>query len=234
MKFTQKQKEWDKQNNKYIFYPRVYSDFYCSLVEWEKLGRGKDSFMYQVREKIANDCPELCNEHCYRHNGCDCKRIPSLDRTGIRDSIDSAIYSGKIIKMVIKLITHKEAKVLFDCHKGAIKFVIISFPDYEMPNIIVIIDEYGASSTNYTLIKCIDAIYKTLQDKLTDWYSNYLHKFYNTNYDRYFYMSREDSIGDWTQFKGLWNWKDVFHKKDERIKNNIIIDYNTDEKLITV
>ena len=232
MKFTQKQKEWDNENNKYIFYPRIYSDFYCSLTEWKKLGREKDNFMYQIREKIAKDFPELCNEQNYKYGYK--QQIPSLDRTGIRDSTYSAIYSAKIIKKAIELITHKEAKVLFDCHKGAINFVIISFPDYEMPNIIVIIDEYSCSSTNYTLIKCIDAIYKTLQDKLTDWYTNYLHKLYNTNYDRYFYVSREDDIGDWKQFKGLCNWNDVFHKKNERIENNIIIDYNTDEDLITV
>ena len=102
MKFTQKQKEWDNENNKYIFYPRIYSDFYCSLTEWKKLGREKDNFMYQIREKIAKDFPELCDDYNYK-GGCK-QQIPSLDRTGIRDSTYSAIYSAKIIKKAIELI----------------------------------------------------------------------------------------------------------------------------------
>lgn len=230
MKFKQT-RELDP-TKKYVYYRREYTDFYCSISEWAKLGRGKSNFIYQLRTEIANNNKSLTKyNNAFYYDGT--PKL-SLDRTGIRDSYDSAIYSGTIIKEAIKLVTHSEPNIVFDSHKGIIKFVIISFPNKEMPNIVVIINEYSCSSTNYTIMKCLDAIYKTLQDKLTDYYNGYLKKYYCDDYDRYFYVSREDMIANLTIHKRLWKWEHVFHKVTDRQENYITIDYDNDYSKVTV
>ena len=128
----------------------------------------------------------------FDNNGLKLYRL-SFDRVGRRDGLDTEIYSANIIKHVIKYITHKDANVEFYSWKGTIDHIEISFDNCEMPNIIVLIDSYCNSSTNRTLIHCIDAIYKTLKNKANFYYEQYHKKYYNNNWDKIFNYSEENN-----------------------------------------
>lgn len=145
----------------------------------------------------------------------------SFDRTGRRDDLESEIYSAEIIKHVIKFITHKDADVEFFSWKGTIDHVEISFNNCEMPNIIVLIDSYEASSTNRTLIHCVDAIYKTLRNKASFYYDDYHKPYYNNEWDKIFNYTEEEFIYS----KDDYPWNDTYRLKANRIYDKATINY---------
>ena len=53
MKFKGGKSHYDQAKAAWIYEPRVYTDFYCSLAEWSNLGNGKENFMYQVRNYVS-------------------------------------------------------------------------------------------------------------------------------------------------------------------------------------
>lgn len=228
MKFKGGKSHYDQAKAAWIYEPRVYTDFYCSLAEWSNLGNGKENFMYQVRNYVAAKRNDLWESADWQQlkNGLKLRKI-SLDRTGRRDDLSGEIYSAEIIKEVILAITHKEAKVEFYSWKGNIDHVEITFENCHMPNIIVLVGDNGGS-TNYTLIKCIDCIYSTLSAKLTDYYDNYLNKMYNNDYDRVYYVgAKYNSVYTYDKWKYTWRWEDTFKKKTDRVydRYNVSIDY---------
>ena len=238
MKYKNGNSWYDETTNSFKYLPRIYTDFYCSLSEWEKLGpNGKPNFMYQVRSAIVDilGYPEIMYEKenddtvwatggkfCLK-NGLEVNKL-SLDRHGRRDSMIGEKYSAWIIQNVIKLITHRNSEVEYYSWKGELDHIEISFPDCKMPNIILLVDE-NTGSTNQTLISCIDAIYKTLHDKTTEWYDKYLYKFYNSDWDRIFYVSKEDAYYKYINWKHLYKWADLFKMKSKRIYDGISISY---------
>lgn len=229
MKYKGGKSWYDKNSNEWKSQPRIYTDFYCSLSEWANLGRGKPNFMYQVRSAIVDilGYPEdkrtelekiKVSRDEYKFtlsNGLVVNKL-SFDRGGRRDSLEGEKYSAWIIKNAIKLITHRESIVEFYSWKGTIDHIEITFPDAAMPNIIVIVDEYGDSSTNRTLIDCIDAIYDTLKAKTHECYDNYLSHYYNDNYDMVYYKSTEHISGSYFWAKGKWMWKEIIYPKNRR------------------
>lgn len=223
MKYKYGKHYFDPESNKMQYIPRIYTDFYCSIDEWTNLGRGKENFMYQLRSKIVEDgLMGDCNDYkrSKTGNGLNLYKI-SLNRTGRRDRLNGEIYSANIIKHVIKYITHKDANVEFYSWKGQIDHVEISFDNCEMPNIIVLIDSYSASSTNRTLIHCIDAIYKTLKNKASFYYDVYHKQYYNNNYDKIFNYS-EDCL---TYNKEYYPWNDTYRMKKDRTYDHATIYY---------
>ena len=241
MKYKGGKSWYDHESDEWKYQPRIYTDFYCSLSEWKQLGKGKDNFMYQVRSAIVDllGYPEdkrtelekwKVNRNEFKiqlSNGLVVNKL-SFDRGGRRDSLEGEKYSAWIIKNAIKLITHRDAEVEFYSWKGTIDHIEISFPECMMPNIIILVDEYLESSTNRTLIDCIDAIYSTLHDKTTEWYDKKLNQYYNSDWDRIFYCSKEDSCENYKMWKGKWMWSDVFKKKSDRQYNDmhhIVISY---------
>lgn len=229
MKYKGGKSWYDKNSNEWKSQPRIYTDFYCSLSEWANLGRGKPNFMYQVRSAIVDilGYPEdkktelekiKVSRDEYKFtlsNGLVVNKL-SFDRGGRRDSLEGEKYSAWIIKNAIKLITHRESIVEFYSWKGTINHIEITFPDATMPNIIVLVDEYSVSSTNRTLIDCIDAIYDTLKAKTHECYDNYLSCYYNDNYDMVYYKSTEDATGEYLWAKGKWMWKEIIYPKNRR------------------
>lgn len=238
MKYKGGKSWYDSDSQEWKYQPRIYTDFYCSLSEWNQLGSGKDNFMYQVRSAIVDilGYPEDKRTETEKwkvsrdefkiqlKNGLIVNKL-SFDRGGRRDSLEGEKYSAWIVKNVINLITHRKAEVEFFSWKGTIDHIEISFPEAKMPNIIILVDEYCESSTNRTLIDCIDAIYKTLHDKTTEWYDKKLYQYYNSDWDRIFYCSTEDISKEYLDWKHLWMWNDVFKKKEDRKYDNVTISY---------
>lgn len=228
MKYKGGKSWYDKNSNEWKSQPRIYTDFYCSLSEWANLGRGKQNFMYQVRSAIVDilGYPEDKRTELEKFkvsrgeykftlsNGLVVNKL-SFDRGGRRDSLEGERYSAWIIKNTIRLITHREAIVEFYSWKGNIDHIEIAFPDAAMPNIIVIVDDYGGS-TNRTLIDCIDAIYDTLKAKTHECYDNYLSHYYNDNYDMVYYKSTENIGGNYFWAEGKWMWKEIIYPKNKR------------------
>lgn len=214
MKYTSGKSWFNKSTQEWEYKPRVYTNYYCSLKEWAKLSRGKDIFMYQLRNAIAE---KIFFRHKYNkeyyQNGT---YKLSFDRTGRRDGLSSEIYSADIIKEVIKSITNRESEVEFYSWKGNIDHVEISFPDATaMPNIICLIDEYDSSSTNRTLIFIIDCIYKVLGWKTIDWYDKYLYQFYNKEHDFVFLNPGADKY-IYPEWVGKTGWKEIIKRKSNR------------------
>lgn len=226
---------YDYEKGHYVSKKRIYSDFYCSLDEWRNLGRGKENFMYQLRSKLVAHGLITKEEHedvgqTYLRKNEDTGKFEtaklwdgtieyklSFDRTGRRDGLETENYSAHIIKEAIKLITRRDAEVEFFSWKGTIDHVEISFPGCEMPNIIVLIDAYCPSSTNDTLIGCIDAIYESLYNKkLKRWYEEDLAEFYNQDYDRIYTKSLVNENKEYTEWEGKTYWKEIFKKKKYR------------------
>ena len=257
MKYTGGKSCYNKATQEWKYEPRVYTDYYCSMKEWANLGKGKSNFMYQVRNKIAKEHPELYKDKLIgyetkllkKHNydisdedgllGFDPTKLEeydfskpifkkptitvnglilrklSFDRTGRRDSTSTEEYSATIIKEAIKLITHKDAEVDFYAWKGVVDHIEISFIGCNMPNIIILVDEY-CGSTNQELIYCIDAIYDTLKAKLHNNYEKKWMKYFNNDYDIVYYKSQEDVLDEYTEWKGLWMWNDIIFPKSQR------------------
>lgn len=229
MKYKGGKSWYDNVAQEWKYQPRIYTDFYCSLSEWAKLGNGKDNFMYQVRSAIVDiwgypddKRTELekikVDRREYKYtleNGLVLNKL-SFDRGGRRDSLEGEKYSAWIIQKTIKLITHRDCEVEFFSWKGIIDHIEIVFPETKMPNIIILVDEYSMSSTNYTLIKCIDSIYNTLKYKTTEWYDNYLYQYFNNDYDIIFYISREDDLGTYIEWQNKWMWKEIIYPKSQR------------------
>jgi len=231
MKYTGGKSYFNKVTQEWTNNPRVYTNFYCSLGEWATLGRGKENFMYQLRSYIVdlygypkdNRTPlekfkAVRDEHkIILKNGLVVNKL-SFDRGGRRDSLSGEKYSAWIIKNVIKIMTDRDAEVEFYSWKGTVDHIEISFPNSTMPNIICLIDEYGSSSTNKTLIFCINCIYRTLNNKLTQYYDKYLYKYYNENYDIvYLKPDSEHSMGVYASWKGIYEWEDMIKPKANRI-----------------
>ena len=219
---------------------RVYSNFYCSLSEWYQLGKDKENFMYQVRSEIVNrfglefdkigvDESKLWvsndttvydyDDRVYAPCGLALNKL-SFDIHGRRDELDGEIYSAWIVERTIELITHRQSKVEFFSWKGNLDHIEISFPEREMPNIIVLTDVPGGDcSTNKALIACMDAIYHTLSCKTTVEYDKYLRMFFNDEYDYvfykcdYFYGCNSDYYHEW---HGKWKWKDCIKARELR------------------
>lgn len=224
MKYKYGKQYFDQVSREMKYIPRIYTDFYCSLKEWLNLGRGKENFMYQLRSKIVEDgLMGDCNgcERSKSENGLNLYKI-SFNRTGRRDGLNSEIYSANIVKNVIKYITHKDADVEFYSWKGTIDHIEISFGNCEMPNIIVLIDSYSNSSTNRTLIHCIDAIYKTLRNKASFYYEQYHKQHYNKDWDKIFNYSEDNLCYDKSQYQ----WYDTYRMKSDRRYNHSTIYYN--------
>lgn len=232
MKYIGGKSCYDTDEQKWIYRPRVYTDFYCSMAEWSNLGKGKDNFIYQVRSAIVDLFGMKASERSERDengkiiytdkmklkNGLIINRL-SFDRTGRRDGLETEKYSADIIKYAIKLITHRDAEVEFFSWKGTIDHIEISFTGTVMPNIIILVDEYGISSTNRTLKDCIDAIYDTLKIKIHENYERYYAKYFNKDYDIIYYKSLEDANCDYSWARDLWIWKDCFFTKKNRRYN---------------
>lgn len=234
MKYTGGRSYFNKVTQEWKSFPRVYTNFYCSLSEWFNLGRGKENFMYQVRSHIVDlygypedkrteleKCKVKRDEFKFKlKNGLTLNKL-SFDRGGRRDSLEGEKYSAWIISEAIKLITNRECKVEFYSWKGTIDHIEINFPGASVPNIICLIDDYCCSSTNKTLIFIIDCIYKTLGHKLTVWYDRYLYKFYNENYDIvYLKPDSEHSSGEYVGWQRKSQWKDIIKPKANRIITN--------------
>ena len=228
MKYTGGKSYFNNKTGEWEYSKRKYTDFYCNLIEWGNLGRGKPNFMYQLREHISKARPDLWNykkEVYYDKNGNAIANKLSFDRTGRRDNLDSEIYSAQIIYETILHITHQKAKVEFYSWKGIIDHIEITFPNKAIPNIICIVDDY-CSSTNETLIFCIDCIYQTLHNKTTQWYETKLEQYYNNNYDIvYMKKNSEHSSGEYYQWKDKWMWNDIIKPKANRIINKVNISY---------
>lgn len=239
MKYIGGKSYFNKVTQEWKSNPRVYTNFYCSLSEWNNLGRGKENFMYQVRSHIVdlygypeNKRTELEKWKVDRDefkikmkNGLTLNKL-SFDRCGRRDSLDGEEYSAWIIKETIKLITNREANVEFYSWKGVVDHIEITFPDTQIPNIICLIDECS-SSTNKILIFIIDCIYRTLNNKTTVWYDRYLYKFYNEDYDIiYLKPDSEHYSGEYTDWEHKTQWKDIIKPKVNRtITNKTKISY---------
>lgn len=224
MKYKYGKQYFDQVSREIKYVPRIYTDFYCSLDEWVNLGRGKENFMYQLRSKIVEDglMLDYNNDKKYikTKNGLTLYKL-SLNRIGRRDDLNGEIYSANIIKYVIKYITHKDAEVEFYSWKGTIDHVEINFANCEMPNIIVIIDSYSASSTNRTLIHCVDAIYKTLKNKASFYYDTYHKRYYNNDCDKIFnYSEDNENYSKWE-----YPWNDTYRMKKNREYNGVSIYY---------
>ena len=228
MKYKGGKSWYDKSVQEWKYEPRVYTDFYCSISEWDKLGKGKDNFMYQVRSAIVDilGYPEdkrtelekikVSRDKCKIKltNGLIVNKL-SFDRGGRRDSLEGEKYSAWIIKNVIKLITHRNADVEFYSWKGTVDHIEITFHNTSMPNIIILVDEY-CGSTNKELISCIDCIYNTLKAKLHPSYESKLMHYFNNNFDIVYYISTENAQHEYDDWKGLWMWKDIIFPKSNR------------------
>ena len=236
MKYKYGKSYFDQESQEIKYIPRIYTDFYCSLKEWHNLGRGKQNFMYQVRSHIVDlygymednrtelekfKAPRI-EDNITLSNGLTLNKL-SFDRVGRRDSLEGEKYSAWIIKNTIKLITNRNSEVEFYSWKGNVDHIEISFPQSKMPNIICLIDE-NDGSTNEELIFCIDCIYKTLNNKTTEWYDRYLYKFYNENYDIVYLKNKSsDTYYEWT-YKS--QWKDIIKQRANRtLTNKVSITY---------
>lgn len=215
MKYTGGKSCYDTEQRKWIYSPRIYTDFYCSISEWNNLGKGKNNFIYQVRSAIVDLFGMKSEGKIILQNGLKVNKL-SFNRTGRRDGLETEKFSADIIRYAIKLITHRDADVEFFSWKGTIDHIEISFKGTVMPNIIVIVDEYGISSTNRTLKDCIDAIYDTLKIKIHENYERYYAKYFNMDYDIIYYKSLESAAGNYNWAEGLWIWKDCFFAKKNR------------------
>lgn len=220
MKYTGGRSVFDPDTQKWISVPRRYSDFYCSITEWSKLGRGKPNFMYQVRSAIVDNWGPEDDCKIRLDNGLWVNKL-SFKRWGRDDVNETEKYDSWIIQRVIKMITHRDAEVEFFSYKGNIDHVEISFPGCEMPNIIVLVGQWAGGSTNETLIFCIDAIYKVLSIKTTDYYDRYhLSKKFNQDYDYIYYTGKgKAGWGNYyedTEWRDNWMFEDIIRKKSER------------------
>jgi hypothetical protein len=226
MKFKDGKSYWDNNEEKWVYKPKIYTDFYCSLDEWAKLGckKAKRIFMYQARSRIAEmhggDCSKFKLD-----NGIELYKV-SFDRTGRRDGLSTEEYSASIIRDIIKLMTHRDANVEFYSWKGTIDHIEIAFPNSAMPNIICLIDDYN-SSTNDTLIFCIDCIYKTLSNKRTKYYDTYLCRHYNDRYDIVYLKPDSEHISEnYIKWRDKYMWKDIIKQTSMRkYIDRVSIDY---------
>lgn len=222
---------------------KIYTDFYCSLCEWATLETvQKRMLIDQLLDKIHfKFFPEFLTGWEFNFY---------FDKEEIPERKENNLY----FEEVIKAITHRDVKVnvKYDWFNGpTLNHVKIVFPNTNMPNIFVLFDftDYklyvsesssGVDGDNLLveyLMICVDAIYKTLSDKTTEWYDRKLCEFYNENYDRIFYNystklkqllnEDKDYIEDnlcrkrrYQKYFNCWKWDDVFKLASLRKEEN--------------
>lgn len=239
---------------------KIYTDFYCSLTEWDKLRRPE-------RLKLIYQCLGTVD---FANKGVEYEYFDEDPDTGEKfinwdqgfyfdkDEAPERVINNIFFEGVIEKITHREVKVnvLYEGN-STLDHVKIVFPNTNMPNIIVLFDftdhvlymsesgsGYGLGENllgEYLLI-CLNAIYKTLNDKTTDWYEKKLMKFYNKDYDRIyynlsgtlFYLMMNDSQYSsencdrprkYQKYYNVWRWEDIFKPKSSRIENGADIEW---------
>lgn len=244
MKFKTKKTWYVKDHQEKCKTTKIYTDFYCSLGEWTSLGTVQKRMLI---EQLLNKIDLKFSTEGYR----DWKFDFHFDKDDVPERKENNLY----FEEVIKEITHRDVKVnvKYDWFNGpTLNHVKIVFPNTNMPNIFVLFDftDYmlyvSDSSTSLDgehnllveyLIISVDAIYKTLSDKTTEWYDKKLNEFYNENYDRIFYNFstklnqllyedkdyNEDNFGRkrrYQKYFNCWKWEDVFKLASSRKEEN--------------
>lgn len=202
MKFTGGKSKFDPTTGKWISSPRIYTDFHCSIDEWTKLGNGRKYFMYQLRSFIAEKYGYK-TEKRELENGLNVNRLSFK-----RDDGEHSKYSADIVRLVIKEITNREPEVNFYAYEGMIDHIEVSFPGREIPNIVLLVREYGGS-TNSILIECVRRIYDLLRDKTntTGWFNKENLKYFNQEYDNVCLYYGIDETTEGYDYQDIFRWR---------------------------
>ena len=222
MRFTGGKSLYDPSTGEWKSNPRVYSDFHCNYDEWKKLSRGRRNMVTQLLFNLAekgyieyahfSEYDPETGLHLRKQNK---ERINfPLDLDG--DSITEQ-ESAKVIKYAIKLITGLETEVTFYSWKFNVDHVTIDFnyPNCKLPNVVVLFDQGFVTDIDEVdiIIKCINAIYQTINDLKNDKFNKYLKRYYNSEYDRVFNYTDRHTVY-YSQYD--YQWPDFYRLKANR------------------
>lgn len=211
MKYTGGKSRRDPVTGEWISNPRVYTDFHCSLKEWKNLNRGKKNLVNQAMKSLVYQ--QVIKNPIYSTdiNG---KFYLFFDKD-IDGDYSKSDYSSSIIKEVIKLVTGLSCNVEFYSWKQSVDHIEIEVIGGEkrLPNIVVLFDIFELSEEE-TIIKCLDAVYSTLNCLKYNSFNVYYRPYFNNNYDFIFNNCPRESWGPYGG--GKYSEWPAFRPKSDR------------------
>lgn len=184
MKFYGGISQYEASTGKWIYSPRVYTDFHCTLKEWKNLNRGQLNFINQLLQEIWYD--ESVNKDDFQF-------IQPLeeDKIPFPVFIDNPVIDGNIISYCIQRVTGLKSKCYVNTYysessQGSIDNVIVEFDNYDkniLPNIVILIDDYNPEPETDVIKMTLDAVYQAVKNFKYESFNKYYKPYYNNNYD---------------------------------------------------
>lgn len=215
MKFSGGISQYEASTGKWIYSPRNYTDFHCTLKEWKNLNRGQINFINQLLCEIWYD--ESLNKedfnfiHPYKEE----------DKTPYPFFSEIPEKDGNIISYCIQRVTGLKTKCYVnfydsDMYGGILDNVIIEFDNYDkniLPNIIVLIDDdvYVKKEIQGVIKMILDAVYQTIKNFEYESFNKYYKPYYNNNYDLIF-----NKVENVSSYSDMFRFPDIFRPKKTR------------------
>ena len=222
MKFSGGISQYEASTGKWIYSPRNYTDFHCTLKEWKNLNRGKTNLINQLLQYLAQQDFLECENKLIREETTG-KFIFVPNKGYLKYDIDidgdfslSENFSN-IIKYVIKYVTGLSCTASLYSWKTYVDHIVIefSYTENKLPNIVILIDRGFCETANLEpigiIITCLEAVYQTIKDLNYEKFDKYLKQYYNNNYDRIFNYSHK-----YSDYYGLYQWPDFYRLKEKR------------------
>ncbi len=213
MEFTGGKSRRDPVTGEWIYSPRIYTDFYCTLKEWKNLNRGQINFINQLLCEIWSD--ESLNKEDFNF-------IHPIEEDKIPYPVFSEIpeEDGNIISYCIQRVTGLKSKCYVNFYgsessQGSIDNVIVEFYNYDkniLPNIVILIDDYNPEPEPDVIKMTLDAVYQAVKNFKYESFNKYYKPYYNNNYDLII-----NNVKDKTSiYYNTYHFPDIFRPKNSR------------------
>ena len=217
-------KSWfDKSNGEWTGTPTIYTDFRCTIEEWNRLGNGRKNFMYQVRSKVAElyGGNEFYNESEQPIKGMRLRKFSLSRDCDSADPYSRSESSEYLIERSVELVTGVRPKSTYFSYKGVIVFIALEFTGKKTPNVVCVCDDRDScTSTNGTLIFVLKSVYDTLEMKT---HNGIGERYLNSDYDIIFFDDKYNG-----ELRGMFTGYGYPHiaEKSQRHIGRCSISYN--------